>query len=69
MLSYVAGALRSYSIYPSHSPVFIVVERFVPGGGPAHVIEVVIVVLIAAVTWRFVEQPLIRYGHRRLRYV
>ena len=64
----VAGGVISYGIYLWHLPVWIQFTKWFPSGVPmlAQVATVFVVTLmLAAISWRFLERPIIRWAARR----
>jgi peptidoglycan/LPS O-acetylase OafA/YrhL len=60
--------LHAYGIYLLHCPIELIVARQVATGLPGLIVATVLTLLAAMVSWRMVERPCIRLGHRKFRY-
>lgn len=60
--------LHAYGIYLLHRPIELIVAKLIATGLLGLIIATILTILGAAVSWRMIEQPCIRLGHRRFRY-
>lgn len=59
---------RSYSLYLWHWPLIVFARRIWPDSAPAMIGAVVAALILADLTFRFVEEPLMRRGYQPLRW-
>lgn len=55
---------RSYGVYLWHWPVFLIAVALLPAGAPAGWVALPVTLLVAAVSYRVLEQPVRRLGFR-----
>jgi len=63
-----SAGLGAYSIYLFHLPMLVILDHFYQSKLPTRLGAVALVFVLATVSWRFIEMPLIEFGRRRFRY-
>ncbi|WP_298043372.1 acyltransferase family protein [uncultured Citricoccus sp.] len=59
---------RSYSLYLWHWPAIVIARRVWPDSGLGVISAVVVAILLADLTYRYVEEPFKRLGYRSLKW-
>jgi len=62
------ASMGAYAIYLFHRPVQEILNRIIGGDLVITCCASFLIMALAAVTWRLIEQPCIQFGQRRFRY-